>query len=171
MTRKKSSSDPIREPVILGFTGTQYGMTDKQKSKAEAFLRTINPDKVIHGCCIGADKQFVEITRKVFPTIEIEAFPSNIRNKTSAIARSLSDKVHDPETSLRRNKRMIGLISYLLACPSGDTEQMRSGTWATIRYARHALETRRRLLLALADFSPLTGMTIIFPNGKVQAER
>ncbi len=38
---------------------------------------------------------------------------------------------------LDRNREIVGLANVLIAAPLTDKEEQRSGTWATIRAARH----------------------------------
>jgi hypothetical protein len=56
---------------------------------------------------------------------------------------------------LERNKHIVHNCGWLIAAPKEDSETLRSGTWATIRYAR---KLRRPI-------------TIVFPNGEVQSTR
>lgn len=46
------------------------------------------------------------------------------------------DKGEQPANPLVRNHTMVDLASVVIAAPSSLEEQQRSGTWATIRYAR-----------------------------------
>lgn len=39
---------------------------------------------------------------------------------------------------LARNRRIVAAVDVLIAAPETDREELRSGTWATIRYARAA---------------------------------
>jgi hypothetical protein len=43
--------------MIIGFTGTRYGMTDKQKSSLQSILSKLETiTEVHHGDCIGAEE-------------------------------------------------------------------------------------------------------------------
>lgn len=53
-------------------------------------------------------------------------------------ALALADVVHEPRPPLERNRDVVDASDVLLACPGGMAEEQRSGTWATIRYARKA---------------------------------
>jgi hypothetical protein len=47
-----------------------------------------------------------------------------------------SDETRIPDDNLARNRAIVREADVLIACPRGATEQLRSGTWATVRYAR-----------------------------------
>jgi hypothetical protein len=40
--------------------------------------------------------------------------------------------------NLTRNRDIVDTASMLIAAPEGNAERLRSGTWATVRYARKA---------------------------------
>lgn len=46
------------------------------------------------------------------------------------------DELRDPLPYLARNHKIVDAVQEMLACPGEVMEQLRSGTWATIRYAR-----------------------------------
>lgn len=124
------------EPVV-GFTGTRKGMTTEQRrtlnkfhSKARVFH---------HGACDGADTQAVQMfySRGGW---WIHAWPSHNPN---AFAMAQSQTFHRPGTAedggwdpLVRNKLIVDASDILIATPGQHKELLRSGTWATVRYAR-----------------------------------
>jgi hypothetical protein len=55
---------------------------------------------------------------------------------------------------LQRNRNIVDAVQVMIACPRGFEEELRSGTWATIRYAR---KVGRKLY-------------IIYPDGRVDEE-
>ena len=103
----------------VGFTGTRNGMSVSQRRQLQAVcyaLRTMR--EFHHGDAIGADKQaaaFVATARGV----EVVPHPAG----------------DDP---LARNRRIVEACDILIAAPETDREVVRSGTWATVRYARAA---------------------------------
>lgn len=118
----------------LGFTGTRSGMTDAQKETVRTLLGMWLPGQGIefhHGDCKGADAEAVELARAA--GFEIAKHPSDIEAQT---AHTLADVTFDPKPPLERNHDIVDAIDALIACPKGFTEELRSGTWATIRYAR-----------------------------------
>ena len=52
------------------------------------------------------------------------------------LALDMSDEVRDPLPYLERNRAIVDACDILIACPKGMQEEQRSGTWATVRYAR-----------------------------------
>lgn len=124
--------------VVLGFSGTLTGMTPKQIDRLWERLRMINPLRVVHGCCIGADKEFdkMAVTLGVFRYL----YPSDLANQ-SAIETILewSNKVpyylNAPENPLKRNRKIVESSTRIIIAPKEMCEIIRSGTWMTYRYA------------------------------------
>ena len=118
----------------IGFTGTQKGMSDVQK---EAFFKLINkykPEEFHHGDCIGADSDADNIIRKLNITqIHTIIHPPNSSTKRSYCS---SQFIREPKPYLERNKDIVNETDLLIACPKGIKEELRGGTWATIRYAK-----------------------------------
>lgn len=125
--------------MILAFTGTQEGMTDPQKLAVWYFIIEHRPTVVRHGDCIGADADFHKIATDLrslylhLMDLKIEIHPP-IRADKRALCEG-ANKWHDPQPYLMRNHVMVETSDVLIATPGGP-EVMRSGTWATIRYAR-----------------------------------
>lgn len=133
----------------VGFTGTREGMTVRQwlnladwfTDRATDQPRT--PSEVHHGCCVGADAEFVlaVIRGRVGETenrswAEIHGHPSNLTAMTDRQIIEQCDVVRPELPPLDRNQRIVDATNILLACPRLESEEHRSGTWATIRYAR-----------------------------------
>lgn len=135
--------------AIISFTGTRSGMT---KYQIETFVEIIisykdKIDKVIliHGDCIGADATAHLLAAD--NNVEIRMRPCDMDSQ-----RAFSEGgeiIADPEPPLIRNRKIVDDGDELIACPFGYEEVMRSGTWATIRYAKR-------------NKKPIT---IIWPNG------
>lgn len=89
-----------------------------------------------HGCCVGADVQFHELVRKICGrSVFIAAYPSTA--KTKAPIPDDADHVAEPKAPLVRNHDIVDCgPDQLLATPKGLAEELRSGTWAAVRYAR-----------------------------------
>lgn len=143
----------------IGFTGTRDGMSEAQyrwtKRLVYHYLGKYATTFFHHGCCVGADAQahqIVEIMKSdgLVP-IEIVAHPP-VHSKWRAHLRNIDDE-RKRKPYLERNKDIVDECDRLIACPAGPEEQ-RSGTWATIRYAR-----KRR--------KPIT---IVWRNGTVTEE-
>lgn len=122
----------------VGFTGTREGLTEQQKEALRVWLKTKCSSSVqfLHGCCVGADAQAVEIvTHTLCLGRQVWAYPSNLLKLTHSGAWSASDRVYFPRDPLERNRMIVDHCEHLLACPKGPEEQ-RSGTWSCVRYAR-----------------------------------
>ena len=120
--------------MIIGFTGTQKGMTDAQKEKVRSILLMLQPSCCEHGGCIGADEDFHNIFEAVFPEAAIDIRPSDILERRADIDQDRAF-FHFPKSPLERNHDIVDAVNRMIACPSGLKETLRSGTWATIRYA------------------------------------
>lgn len=118
----------------IGFTGSRNGMNNEQRELVIQFLEK-NKDiefEVHHGDCIGADTDFHNICSK-YDKCKIYIHPPNNNTMRSFC---ISRHILEPKPYIIRNHNIVNSCDILLACPSGKTEQLRSGTWATIRYAR-----------------------------------
>ncbi|MFG1399852.1 hypothetical protein [Roseixanthobacter pseudopolyaromaticivorans] len=113
----------------IGFTGTREGMTKVQADKVA--LHIAQAVEWHHGQCVGADAQTHAIARDLMVPIVLHP-PDN--------AALLADcpgayATRDPRPYLDRNRDIVDETDGLVAAPHGP-EVIKSGTWATIRYAR-----------------------------------
>ncbi|MFQ5741967.1 MAG: hypothetical protein ACE5HV_00080 [Acidobacteriota bacterium] len=115
----------------LGFTGTQRGLDSFQWSKVRAYVHGLAPEECHHGDCIGADAEFHGICRGF--KFKIIVHPPLKRIKRAFCK---GDETLPALPYLERNRAIVDECDELLACPYERREQLRSGTWATIRYAR-----------------------------------
>ncbi len=116
----------------IGFTGTQKGMTDYQKNELRISLSTItvlNRGEFHHGDCIGADEEAYDIAIQYGFFIVVHP-PIN----GSKRAFTSCDVMLPAKDYIARNHDIVDDTDILYACPDGP-EKVRSGTWATIRYA------------------------------------
>lgn len=121
--------------MIIGFTGTQHGMTQIQLEKLYHFLEQYNPSKVSqvhHGDCIGSDSQFHDICQSMGFNIYIH--PPKNENKRAFKTGYV--EIYEKKDYLVRNKVIVNCCDLLIATPAEVEEILRSGTWSTIRYAR-----------------------------------
>jgi hypothetical protein len=120
-----------------GFTGTRNGLSEEQKKLLVNILQKDIEEKNIievhHGDCVGADKEFHEICERIKSDINIIIHPPT-DNKLRAYMES--KEIRKEKSYLERNKDIVNETEILLACPLTKTEELRSGTWATIRYAK-----------------------------------
>lgn len=120
--------------MIIGFTGTRFGPTAQQRMVIDAILLLC--DEVHHGDCVGVDSYVHE-----------KALMSS--NHTIVVhppldtSRSLKTKSCEPFLFvnkalpyLQRNKKIVEACDILVGVPKTSLEQLRSGTWSTLRYAK-----------------------------------
>jgi hypothetical protein len=121
-------------PLILGFTGTSRGMTQRQRATvrylfSELMLRTLH-----HGICVGAD---VEAHREAE---EIEAYivghpPTDQKSMFQGLK---FDELRKPFGYLTRNRHIVAEgVDGLIAAPKDFVEPANlrgQGTWTTIGY-------------------------------------
>lgn len=117
----------------VGFTGTQIGMSQHQKEQFVVLLMDLQPTEFHHGDCIGADDDAHAIVKEFFPDVKIHIHPPS---NTQKQAFNSGDIHNVPKPYLDRNKDIVSETHVLIGVPKEDEEQLRSGTWSTIRYAK-----------------------------------
>lgn len=123
--------------IILGFTGTRYGMSDRQKAEIRAYLEQHQADisLVVHGDCIGADAEFdamcdeLKMVRMIRP-----GFSTKDPTDTSTRAYCKVELTCEPKGNFARNRDIVNGCDRLLATPFDDKQV--GGTWYTIKYAQ-----------------------------------
>ena len=121
----------------IGFTGTQSGMTFDQKNNFLVTLRELNEEfhltEFHHGDCIGADADAHKLMQIYFPHVEIRKHPPEDPKKRAFCEGGFC---YTEKPYLVRNHMIVDETDMLIATPENGNEEMRSGTWATIRYAK-----------------------------------
>ncbi len=115
----------------VAYTGTQVGMSALQKHKVHRLVIGLDPKKVHHGDCVGGDAGFHRIARRA--NLYVVRHPPIANGKRAFCD---YDEDREPEEFLDRNHTMVDESDALIAAPRTAQEVVRSGTWATIRYAR-----------------------------------
>lgn len=115
----------------VGFTGTQRGMTEAQWSTLWGLLVVRAPGDFHEGDCIGADEQAAKGAR--LAGFRIIGHPPINSSKRAFFP---TDEEWPPAEYLARNKTIVNRSQEMIATPGDFEEQLRSGTWSTIRYAR-----------------------------------
>lgn len=121
--------------MIVGFTGTQRGMTEQQWPTLWRLLRDrlglIN--EFHHGDCIGSDAQAhaAAIEAGYCPILHPPTDPR--KRAWCEVPRHL---IRPEYPYLTRNRHIVDVSQEMIATPDEFDEQLRSGTWSTIRYAR-----------------------------------
>lgn len=116
----------------VGFTGTRQGMSARQRSRFHKLLWLSGATHFHHGGCVGADIDAHRIAKGLRLTVEVH--PCTLAGQQGNF--SSADVVHPTKPPLERNRDIVDAVGRMFACPRTPTEELRSGTWATIRYAR-----------------------------------
>jgi len=135
--------------VKAGVTATREGLSPEQRRSMTIAMAVPGITELHHGDCIGGDADAHGIAENLGLRIVVHP-PVAARYR----AWTHGDETREPLPYLERNHAIVDVVAVLFAAPSSAIERRRSGTWATIRYAR---EVGRRLV-------------IVFPNGEVQIE-
>jgi hypothetical protein len=135
---------------VAGFTGTRNGLAPVQASSLSGMLNRCSPRELQHGDCVGADEtvHYMCLTRGIHIHI---CPPIDGTHRAWCATPNGFVTVGPPGPYLARNRAIVRYCDYLIACPKEMTEVVRSGTWATIRYAEKACKP----------------VYIIFPDGRV----
>ncbi len=105
--------------IDVGFTGTRQGMSENQVRQFINVMRSLDDIGAFHhGGAVGADSE------------------------AAAFVHSIVDEVVMHEIGelgpLARNRDIVADSDIIIAAPESNKEELRSGTWATVRYARIA---------------------------------
>lgn len=143
--------------IKVGFTGTSRGMTSAQ---LQGFSRVIldlaetnnGVEEFHHGDCIGSDEEADDKIRMLYKYIGnpvIVVHPPDNPSKRAFCLKKFSLGVSRREKPyLDRNHDIVDETEVLIATPLMETEVQRSGTWATVRYAR---KKGKRVILVNPD--------------------
>jgi len=119
--------------MIYGFTGTRAGMTKRQKQALELILCDYSMAAFHHGGCHGADFEAHKIAAL---HVARNVHPGDDTSHQWWEQRKEYAKLHPWKPYLERNHDIVDVCEVLIAAPKSLAEELRSGTWATIRYAR-----------------------------------
>ena len=136
--------------MILGFTGTRQGMTERQRFAVAAFLDEHRPIEIHAGDCKGADSEFLDaalLCAGNFPP-RTHGHPCNIEKWRAG---RKYDHLHPVKPPAERNQDIVDASDELLAAPRSVQRESRSGTWQTIGMAFRAKKQ----------------ITFVWPNGSV----
>jgi hypothetical protein len=127
---------------VIGFTGTQAGMKPAQRKTVRKLLWDVR--KLHLGDCVGADAEtFEEAVALGIMTI---GHPPSLGNRR---AFCIFDEERPMKPYLERNRELVDeAVDGLIAAPKEWVEVERSGTWATVRYAR---KLKRKIWIVLPD--------------------
>jgi len=139
----------------IGFTGTRKGMSALQYKTVMSLVMDFRPEWAGHGDCIGSDTDFHKIcvflrgsTTNPGPP-RLHLFPANSLQRAN---NEPWDVIEPPKDPLLRNRDIAKWCNKLIATPKEEDGIIRSGTWATVRYA--------------IQFGKV--IYIVLPNGKIK---
>lgn len=140
--------------IRIGFTGPQQQVTKAQQAAIAMVLvghclhTPQEPAEFHHGDCIGADRIAHIIAKSI--GLKIILHPPDNDSKRAFCKAHVERK---PKPYLDRNHDIVDETDCLIAAPQGP-EELRSGTWATVRYARKLERT----------------IYIVWPDGRMTME-
>lgn len=106
-------------------------MTREQRRRFVLLLLRLNPVQVHHGCCAGADNEANTIARVALGLETTGHPPLDNRLRVACIC----DEWRQPKGYVDRDHDIVDETDRLVAAPRTAEEQLRSGTWLTVRYA------------------------------------
>jgi len=121
--------------MIVGFTGTRKGMTQMQQDQLalalSCFYNPAGANELHVGGAAGADDEAWVAAEAAGYDVHVHPCPGVVRD-------DLQDGAvwHETFPPLERNRHIVAASDILVAAARTNTEEQRSGTWATVRYAR-----------------------------------
>ena len=112
-------------------------MTEAQKREVHTiimFSSLFGKANAHHGLCIGADTDFHNICR--WFGVPIIGHPPINESKMTKFDPEEFAYLWTPKEYLDRNADIVDCSTSLIATPAEYVEQLRSGTWSTIRKAK-----------------------------------
>jgi len=135
----------------VGFTGTRKGMSQAQLGQVGKLLMIFEraayatdvpdplsvPPEFHHGGATGADTEADQLACLDGYQVHVHPCPGVVADAPGKFNSHpvIWNEVFPP---LMRNQHIVDVCDVLIAAPETDKEVQRSGTWATIRYARKA---------------------------------
>jgi hypothetical protein len=136
----------IDSTMKVGFTGSRAGMSDEQYNTVKNLLMAGQPKELHLGDCFGADASAFEIG--VRADLRLIGHPPDVPGGRKFCT---YDEERPKKPFLVRNHDIVDETHILIACPKETKEIMRSGTWATVRYAEKVGKT----------------VLLIYPSGRI----
>lgn len=124
----------------IGFTGTQvegtHGLTTDQQSNLYNLLAIFDREhqdvEMRHGDCVGADAIAHRLALELGWKIVIHP-PTDSRRRAFCNGKGVT--VRPRKHFIERNHDIVDACDVLVACPNTEKPKLRSGTWATVRFA------------------------------------
>lgn len=123
-------------PLRIGFTGTSEGMSSHQSRIVGKMLT--HATQLHHGDCVGSDNMAHQLAPVTCAIVIHPPINESKRAFCHNVRRGATQKIFvvSPKEYLERNHDIVDATDVLIATPKGLGEELRSGTWSTIRYAR-----------------------------------
>lgn len=144
-------------PLVIGFSGTRDGGTDRQLAWLYKTLEDERPNilAVHHGACVGIDAAVHALALE--NEIPIHVWPPTKRNYLAAecISPHPLVTVHPAMPYLDRDREIDKAAAHLIALPKQNEQPDRlywGGTWYTVDFMERLLKP----------------VTIVYPNGAVE---
>jgi hypothetical protein len=116
--------------MIVGVTGSRHARPDFTVDQARQHLIRLKATEMHHGDCVGWDEQMHNLASAMgIKTVSHPPTSGALRANCGA------DIILAPLPFLDRNKAIVSAVDFLIAAPDRP-EEMRSGTWSTVRYAK-----------------------------------
>ena len=115
--------------MTVGFTGTRQGMNAAQRQQLRYVLALFRHADI----AINQDTGFVDGD---CPAGGADQEARTIASELGLYATTEPPVGRTAKALLERNRRIVERCSVLIVAPRTDQEELRSGTWATVRYAR-----------------------------------
>lgn len=116
----------------IGFAGSRYGMTNRQKAVFTILISSLQPDEFHHGDCLGADFEAATLVFKLLKSCGVYTHPP-LRDGNRAFFK-YPVKVYPKKAYTVRDRDIVDLTDILIATPKSSSRDF-SGTWYSIRYA------------------------------------
>jgi len=126
----------------VGVTGTRRRITLEQDNTIWKLFRWMAATEFHHGDCTGADAAAHAVILGTKNRRQDEGLPYTsiiIHPPVIGTWRVFCqdyDEIREPLPYLERNHVIVDEIDLLIAIPQTTSEEIQSGTWATVRYAR-----------------------------------
>jgi hypothetical protein len=125
----------------IGFTGTRAEITFNQKMGIASILaknlEKVSINEFRHGQCVGADCYVAAVAKNLtYKVIAYPGFPGGNRADRQYRGKfNKNDVVMAEEEFFTRNRLIVLASDLMIATPKESYETLRSGTWATVRFA------------------------------------
>lgn len=126
--------------TILGFTGSREGMNIWQVQQCIDLIKKIKPKETHLGDCVGADHEFYGLIKGWSSSLVVGHPPINPKNR---VFLEYNWSVKEKEY-ITRNHDIVKASQLIIAAPKETDSVLRSGTWATIRFA---LQMRKPMII------------------------